>query len=43
MLWWIGYAQLYFTPKFCPEFTVEEFKKALEWYDQTVHTQNYGK
>ncbi len=43
MLWWIGYAQLYFTPKYCPELTVEEFQKALAWYDQTAETQNYWK
>ena len=43
MLWWIWYAQLYFTELFCPEFTVEEFKKALSWYDSTCWTQNYGK
>lgn len=43
MLWWIGYAQLYFTDLYCPDFTVEEFKKTLEWFDNTVNTQNYGK
>jgi len=43
MLWWIWYAQLYFTEKYFPEFTVEEFKKALQWYDSTVNTQNYWK
>lgn len=43
MLWWIGYAQLYFTDLYCPEFTVEEFKKALVWFDNTKNTQNYWK
>ena len=43
MLWWIGYAQLYFTDLHCPDFTVDELKKALEWFDSTVKTQNYWK
>jgi len=43
MLWWIGYAQLYFTDLFFPDFTIEEFKKALLWFSSTVKTQNYGK
>ena len=43
MLWWIGYAQLYFTDLFFPEFNTEELKKALEWYSLTVKTQNYWK
>ena len=43
MLWWIWYAQLYFTPIHCPELTIDEFKKALEWYSQTVKTQNFWK
>ncbi len=29
MLWWIGYAQLYFTDLYSPELTVEEFEKAI--------------
>ena len=43
MLWWIGYAQLYFTDLYCPDFTIDEFQKALEWYSSTVKTQNFGK
>jgi len=43
MLWWIGYAQLYFTDIYCPDFTVEEFNKAIKWYLSTAKTQNYGK
>lgn len=43
MLWWIWYAQLYFTDLYCPEFTVDEFKNALSWYDKTCWTQNYWK
>lgn len=41
MLWRIGYAQLYFTDLYCPDFTVSEFQKALAWYDSTVETQNF--
>lgn len=43
MLWWIGYAQLYFTDLYCPDFTVDEFEKALSRWRETVDTQNYGK
>ena len=43
MLWWIGYAQLYFTDVYCPDFWVEELKKALIWYNKTVNTQNFWK
>ena len=43
MLWWIGYAQLYFTDLYCPEFTVDELKKALKRYDQSLETQNFWK
>ncbi len=43
MLRRIGYAQLYFTDLYCPEFTIEEFQKALQRYDSKVHTQNFGK
>lgn len=43
MLWWIGYAQLYFTDLYCPDFTVKELEKALERYDQSLESQNFGK
>jgi undecaprenyl diphosphate synthase len=32
LLWQISYAELYITPKFWPEFTRDEFEKALEDY-----------
>jgi undecaprenyl diphosphate synthase len=32
LLWQISYAELYVTPKFWPEFTAEEFDKAIEDY-----------
>jgi di-trans,poly-cis-decaprenylcistransferase len=41
MLWRIAYAQLYFTDLYCPEFTVDELKKALKRYDQSIETQNF--
>ena len=32
LLWQLSYAELYFTPKFWPEFTAEEFQTALKDY-----------
>ena len=32
LLWQSAYAELYFTPVMWPDFTPEEFDKALEWY-----------
>ena len=43
MLRWIGYAQLYFTDLYCPQFTVEEFDKAIEWWNSTLESQNFWK
>jgi len=43
MLRWIGYQQLYFTDLYFPDFTVDEFKKALSWFNQRIKTQNYWK
>jgi undecaprenyl pyrophosphate synthase len=43
MSWWIGYAELYFTAKKCPEFNVEEYKKALTWFNEMADLRNYGK
>ncbi len=43
MSWWIGYAELYFTAKKCPEFDVEEYQKALVWFDNIANLRNYGK
>ena len=41
MLWRIGYAQLYFTDLYCPQFTVEEFNKAIEWRNSSLGSQNF--
>lgn len=43
MLWWIGYAQLYFTDLYCPDFTVEEFEKAINWWRDSLWSQNFWK
>ena len=43
MLWWIGYAQLYFTDLYYPEFTVDEFEKAITWWRDSLKTQNFWK
>lgn len=40
---WIGYAELYFTAKKCPELDIDEFKKSLEWFDKIAELRNYGK
>ncbi len=40
---WIGYAELYFTPKKCPELDVPEFEKALTRFDNIADLRNYGK
>ncbi len=43
MLWWIGYAELYFAPQMMPEFGVKEFKEALSWFEQVVKYRNFGR
>lgn len=43
MSWWIWYAELYFTDKKCPEFTPEDLKIALEWFDRIWNFRNFGK
>ena len=43
MSWWIGYAELYFTPKKCPEFDIDEYEKSLVWFDKMADLRNYGK
>lgn len=39
----IGYAELYFTPKKCPEFEVEDLKEALKRFDDMAELRNFGK
>ena len=43
MLRWIGYAQLYFTDLYCPEFTVDEFEKAISRWNDSLWSQNFWK
>ncbi len=40
LLWQLSYTELYFTEKFWPEFTSEEFEKALE--DYQTRERRYG-
>ena len=40
---WIGYAELYFTGKKCPEFEVVDYKEALQWFDTIAQNRNFGK
>lgn len=40
---WIGYAELYFTAKKCPEFEVSDFKESLQRFDKMAELRNYGK
>ena len=40
-LWQIAYAELYFTNALWPDFTKEEFDKAIEWY--TSRNRRFGK
>jgi undecaprenyl pyrophosphate synthase len=40
---WIGYAELYFTAKKCPEFEVSDFKESLSRFDKMAELRNYGK
>lgn len=43
MAWWIGYAELYFTPKTYPAFNEADFDNAMEWFDSVAEKRNYGK
>lgn len=40
---WISYAELYFSDKFFPDFSIEELQKALERYDSIVKYRNFWK
>lgn len=43
MLWWIGYAELFFSELLFPDFTTKELDKALVRYDERVYYRNFGK
>ncbi len=40
---WIGYAELYFFENYFPDFTVDELKKSLVWFDSVVEHRNFGR
>ncbi len=40
---WIGYAELFFTSKKCPELEVEDYQAALQWFDHIAQNRNFGK
>lgn len=39
----IGYAELYFTPDYFPDFWPESIEKALFWYNSIAEWRNFGK
>lgn len=41
LLWQTAYSELYFTPKFWPDFTPKELEKAILWYQN--QQRNFGK
>lgn len=41
MLWQTGYSELYFSEKLWPDFSPEDLKKAVAWYQS--QTRNFGK
>lgn len=43
MSWRIGYAELFFTSKRCPELDTPTYKESLEWFDSMAEKRNYGK
>lgn len=40
---WIGYAELYFTEKMCPELGIPEYQEALKRFESVSDLRNYGK
>lgn len=39
----IGYAELYFTAKKCPEFEIKDYQESLEWFNTIAEKRNFGK
>ena len=39
----IGYAELYFSSLHFPDFSVDQLKTALTWFDERAKTRNWGK
>lgn len=43
MLWWIAYAEIYFTPLKFPAFNTVALEEALQWFDEIQGKRNFGK
>lgn len=43
MLWWVGYAELFFSSLHFPDFTIPQLTEALAWFHTRATTRNYGK
>lgn len=43
MLWRIGYAELYFSELFFPDFQIPQLQEALARYDTRAEARNFGK
>ncbi len=41
LLWQSAYSELYFSPKLCPDFSTEDLKEAITWYQE--QQRNFGK
>jgi len=39
----IGYAELYFTAKKCPEFEVKDYEESLKRFNAMAEKRNFGK
>jgi undecaprenyl diphosphate synthase len=42
MSWWIGYAELYFTPTLYPALTTDEVAESIAWFDSIASARNFG-
>jgi undecaprenyl diphosphate synthase len=40
---WIGYAELYFTDRKCPELDIPTYQQSLKWFDSVSEKRNFGK
>lgn len=40
---WIGYAELYFTDRKCPELDIPTYQESLKWFDSVSEKRNFGK
>jgi undecaprenyl pyrophosphate synthase len=41
MSWWIGYAELFFTKKRCPELDIPTYQEAIIWFNQMAEKRNF--